>query len=85
MVLPHHQKPTIKPTYIVTLFFGDSKLERNDLDWLKKEKVSLRLSPAASPKFRSLKEYSLSFTEHSKRFCPLNILSLQQRPPNSVP
>jgi hypothetical protein len=45
----------------------------------------LRLSPAASPKFHPLKEYSLSFTEHSKRFCPLYILSLQQRPLNSVP
>ena len=45
----------------------------------------LRLSPAASPKFRPLKEYSLSFTEHSKRFCPLYILRLQQRPLNSIP
>jgi hypothetical protein len=42
-------------------------------------------SPAASPKFRPLKEYSLSFIEHSKRFCPLYILRLQQRPLNSIP
>jgi hypothetical protein len=47
--------------------------------------VHLRLSPAASPKFHPLKEYSLSFIEHSKRFCPVYILSLQQRPLNSVP
>jgi hypothetical protein len=47
--------------------------------------TGFRLSPAASPKFRPLKEYSLSFTEHSKRFCPLYILRLQQRPLNSVP
>jgi hypothetical protein len=40
-----------------------------------------RLSPAASPKFHPLKEYSLSFIAHSKRFCPLYLLSLQQRPP----
>jgi hypothetical protein len=46
--------------------------------------IIVRLSPAASPKFRPLKEYSLPFTEHSKRFCPLYILSLQQRPLNSV-
>jgi hypothetical protein len=46
---------------------------------------TLRLSPTASPKFRPLKKYSLSFTEHSKRFCPLYILRLQQRPLNSIP
>jgi hypothetical protein len=46
--------------------------------------ISLRLSPATSPKFRPLKEYSLSFTEHSKRFHPLYFLHLQQRPLNSI-
>jgi hypothetical protein len=38
----------------------------------------LRLSPATSPKFHPLKEYSLSFTAHSKFFCPLYLLNLQQ-------
>jgi hypothetical protein len=47
--------------------------------------AGLRLSPVASPKFRPLKEYSLYFTEHSKRLCPLYILRLQQRPLNYVP
>lgn len=46
--------------------------------------LRLRLSPAASPKFRSLKEYSLSFTEYSKRFHPLKFLHLQQRSLNFV-
>jgi hypothetical protein len=44
----------------------------------------LRLSPATSPKFHPLKEYSLSFTAHSKRFRPLYLISLQQRPLNLV-
>jgi hypothetical protein len=46
--------------------------------------ISLRLSPATSSKFRPLKKYSLSFTEHSKRFHPLYFLHLQQRPLNSI-
>jgi hypothetical protein len=46
--------------------------------------LSLRLSPAVFPKFHPLKKYSLSFTEHYKIFYPLYILSLQQRPLNSV-
>jgi hypothetical protein len=37
---------------------------------------SLWLTPAASPKFHPLKQYSLSFTAHSKRFCPLYLFSL---------
>jgi hypothetical protein len=44
----------------------------------------LRLSPATSPKFHSLKEYSLSFTELSKRFGSLYFLHLQQRPLKSI-
>jgi hypothetical protein len=44
----------------------------------------LRLSPATSSKFHPLKEYSLSFTELSKRFYPLNLLHLQQRSLNLV-
>jgi hypothetical protein len=40
----------------------------------------VRPSPAAPPKFHPLKEYSMSFTPHSKRFYSLYILSLQQRP-----
>jgi hypothetical protein len=46
--------------------------------------ASLRLSPATSPKFYPLKEYSLSFTAHFKRFYPLYLLSLQQHPLNSI-
>jgi hypothetical protein len=44
----------------------------------------LRLSPATSPKFHPLKEYSLSFTAHSKKFHPLYLLHLQQRSLNFV-
>jgi hypothetical protein len=44
----------------------------------------MRLSPATSPKFYPLKEYSLSFTEPSKKFRPLYLRQLQQRPLNSV-
>jgi hypothetical protein len=43
-----------------------------------------RLSPATSPKIHPLKEYSLSFTAHSKRFCPLYFHHLQQCSLNSV-
>jgi hypothetical protein len=46
--------------------------------------AALRLSPATSSKFHPLKEYSLSFTELSKRFYPLNLLHLQQRSLNLV-
>jgi hypothetical protein len=42
----------------------------------------LRLSPATSPKFHTLKEYSLSFTSLFKRFCTLYLLHLQQYPLN---
>jgi hypothetical protein len=38
----------------------------------------LRLSPAMSPKFHPLKEYSLVFTALSKRFYTLYLLHLQQ-------
>jgi hypothetical protein len=44
----------------------------------------IRLSPATSPKFRPLKEYSLSFTTLSKRFCSLYFLHLQQCPLNFI-
>jgi hypothetical protein len=44
-----------------------------------------KASPTTPPKFHSLKKYSLSFTTYSKRFCPLYILSLQQRFLNSIP
>jgi hypothetical protein len=44
----------------------------------------LRLSPATSPKFDPLKEYSLSFTALSKRLCTLYLLHLQQYPLNSI-
>jgi hypothetical protein len=37
-----------------------------------------------SPKFDPLKEYSLSFTAFSKRFCTLYLLYLQQYPLNSI-
>jgi hypothetical protein len=40
----------------------------------------LRLSPVIFSKFHSLKEYSLSFTAPSKRFRPLYLYPLQQRP-----
>jgi hypothetical protein len=40
----------------------------------------IRLSPATSSKIHPLKEYSLSFTEHFKRFHPLYLHQLQQRP-----
>jgi hypothetical protein len=43
---------------------------------------TFRLSPATSPKFDPLKEYSLSFTALSKRFCTLYLL--QQYPLNSI-
>jgi hypothetical protein len=45
---------------------------------------NLRLSSATSPKFDSLKEYSLSFTTLSKRFCTLYLLHLQQYPLNFI-
>jgi hypothetical protein len=45
---------------------------------------SLRLSPATFPKFYPLKEYSLFFTEPSKKFRPLYLRQLQQHPLNSV-
>jgi hypothetical protein len=48
-------------------------------------RIRVRLSPATSPKFRPLNKYSLYFTAHSKRLCPLYILCLQQRPLNSIP
>jgi hypothetical protein len=44
----------------------------------------VRLSPAIYSKFHPLKEYSLSFTELSKRFHPLYLFHLQQRSLNSV-
>jgi hypothetical protein len=44
----------------------------------------VRLSPAAFSKFHPLKEYSVSFTVHSKRLFPLYHLVLQQRPLNSI-
>jgi hypothetical protein len=44
----------------------------------------LRLSPATYSKFHPLKEYSLSFTTHSKRFHPLYLRHLQQRPLNFI-
>jgi hypothetical protein len=44
----------------------------------------IRLSPAISPKFHPLKEYSSYFTAHSKRFRPLYFHRFQQRPLNSV-
>jgi hypothetical protein len=45
---------------------------------------TLRLSPAAFSKFHPLKKYFVSFTTHSTRFYHLYLLSLQQRPLNSV-
>jgi hypothetical protein len=45
---------------------------------------AVRLSPATSPKFHPLKEYSLSFTALSKRFCTLYLLHLQQYPLNFI-
>ena len=48
------------------------------------EDNTLRLSPTTSPKFHPLKEYSLSFTVHSKIFYPLYLLSLQQHILNSI-
>jgi hypothetical protein len=48
------------------------------------EEQWLRLSPATSPKFYPLKEYSLSFTALSKRFCTLYLLHLRQYPLNSI-
>jgi hypothetical protein len=44
----------------------------------------LRLSLATSPKFHPLKEYFMSFTTHSKRFRPLYLFRLQQRPLNMI-
>jgi hypothetical protein len=44
----------------------------------------LRLSPATSPKFNPLEEYSLSFTALSKIFCTLYLLHLQQYPLNFI-
>jgi hypothetical protein len=46
--------------------------------------VGLRLPTATSPKFRPLKEYSLSFTASSKKFRPLYLLHLQQHPLKQV-
>jgi hypothetical protein len=51
---------------------------------VKESLLLVRLSPAASLKFHPLKEYSLSFTEHSKKFHPLNFLHLQQRSLNFI-
>jgi hypothetical protein len=48
------------------------------------EKRTLRLSPATFSKFHLLKEYSLSFTEHSKKNYPLYLLHLQQHLLNFV-
>jgi hypothetical protein len=59
-------------------YFWDHSDVRKMLD------QSIRLSPATSPKFHPLKEYSLSFTAHSKRLHPLYILLLQQHPLNLV-
>jgi hypothetical protein len=44
----------------------------------------VRLSPATSSKFHPLKEYSLSFTAHSKRFFSLYLHHLQQRSLNFI-
>jgi hypothetical protein len=55
-----------------------------NLPGLYSQSVGLRLSPARSPKFYPIKEYSLFFTEPSKKFRPLYIRQLQQRPLNSV-
>jgi hypothetical protein len=46
--------------------------------------TDVRLSPATFSKFRTLKEYSLSFIVFSKRFRPLYFLHLQQRSLNLV-
>jgi hypothetical protein len=46
--------------------------------------LTTTMSPATSPKFYPLKEYSLSFTEPSKKFRSLYLRQLQQRPLNSV-
>jgi hypothetical protein len=45
---------------------------------------AFRLSPATYSEFHPLKEYSLSFTAHSKRFHPLYLRHLQQRPLNFI-
>jgi hypothetical protein len=48
------------------------------------QQYPLSLSLATSPKFHPLKEYSLSFTALSKRFCTLYLLHLQQYPLNFI-
>jgi hypothetical protein len=45
---------------------------------------SIRLSPATSPKFHPLKEYSVSFITHSKKLHPLYFQHLQQHSLKSV-
>ena len=74
----YDQTPASRYLYICAL-----KKRNSFSPWLVVSRI-LRLSPATSSKFGSLKEYSLSFTALSKKFCSLYLLHLQQRPLNSI-